>query len=163
MLLQKLDDCGLFKELWQYLKVFDICQLLVVNNSIRCNTLKVNELISVKITLRWPSSHFDHKRRKIFNNILKSFPKISYLTLLDMQTLSKQKAIGRSMEVLYKNKSFCKSLKELSVRQINKYAVKHISNLTELQSLNISSSEITNEGFKEIFSMSNLRCIVISY
>ena len=56
LLLQKLDDCGLFKELWQYLKVFDICQLLVVNNSIRRNTLKVNELVSVKITLRWPRS-----------------------------------------------------------------------------------------------------------
>jgi hypothetical protein len=61
---QKLNDYGIITELWPYLTIKDICQLLVLNKTIRIIAFNNNKLFSKEINFKM-ENRFGEKRNNI--------------------------------------------------------------------------------------------------
>ena len=159
VLIQNLNDHGLLTEIWGFLKIGDICRLLIASKHVREICLTINKLISQRIIIwSWSKGTNEKERNILFNNILKSFPKISCLDLL----MRHNHLFGyTSLSLLYNSKSICNNLTELSV-SMNVNGVRGISKLQNLRSLNISESKITNKGFEEICLLLNIEVLNIA-
>ena len=104
MLLIKLNDCGLIREIWPYLIVGDICCLIVTNKYVRTMCLQINEVVSHDIIL-----DLHNKSEKIRNitltNMIFTFPNISKLTFKLVDKYYYPIRINESLRNLYNCKS----------------------------------------------------------
>ena len=74
LLLQKLNNCGLIREIWPYLVVRDISSLIVTNKYVRTMSLRINEVVSQKIIVDLYKS--EKTRGQILRNMIFTFPNI---------------------------------------------------------------------------------------
>ena len=51
LLIQKLHDCGLMREIWPYLILRDISCLIAVNKDFQAMSIRINEKVSQNINL----------------------------------------------------------------------------------------------------------------
>ena len=157
-LIQKLYDCCLLcNEIWEYLTINDICQLLKVNNNVRTISLIIKEVICQKITINFysfPVSQRQLTLQKIFHN----FSNIYKLVVDTNEPMD-----INCMSVLYNTNSICNRLKGLSILLSNDN-VGGLSNVRNLEILDCSYSPISNSNvFVEICLMKSLTSLDISH
>jgi len=163
--LYKLNDHGIITELWPYLTIKDICQLLVLNKTIRIVALYNNKLFSKEINLKMENSFKEKRNNKKLKNIIFSFPNISKINI----TYQEHKKICHindfiapsHLTILYHSDSVCMSLKELTVKLNNKGSI-GISNLKNLILLDIHSSPMFDNAMIEISTMMTITSLNIS-
>jgi len=135
LLLQKIHDCWLMREIWPYLTFKDISNLHTTNKHVRDIGRMMNQVVSQNIVLNLHyKSEKEEKRANSLGNMISLFPNISKLTFDQM---------NQSLQKLYSSQFICDSLRDLTVSIQSDEGVEGISNLKNIQNLNISCSYIT--------------------
>ena len=110
LLIQKLYDCGLMREIWPYLIVRDISCLIVVNKNIQAMSIRINQEVSQNIFLDLSNNRSEEAKDKILSHMIFYFPNISKLTFKFCNN-----RINQSLIKLYNCESICRSLQDLTV------------------------------------------------
>lgn len=144
-IIQKLNSCGLLRELWCYFTIKDISHLFLLSKKIRFITLGINKLVPSKINLRILSFFIKISGfSKLLRNILFCFPNISSLIV------SQDDRSLYSLRELFDCVSLFQSLKELEVTASIDLDFIGISKLKNIEFLHISHSKITDDIMFEI-------------
>jgi len=154
-------------ELWQYLFIKDICQLLSVNKTIRLICLNINKLVSQKLHYKGFVIRSEEMSTTI-QNIINLFPKISDLELrmiiFQQNNTTERKTIEFNKCLSYLNQCelFRKSLERLLLLNLNDEGSVHIRKLENVKNLVIIQNIMTDRGFSNICDMTNLTSLRIS-
>lgn len=103
MILLKLEDFDLIREIWQHLLINDIINLLSTSVNVRNMSLRVNRFVSQDIDIHLKESD-EENRQKTLNNILQLFPNIEILKLSTSYSFLGS-GLGMSLSVLYDYRS----------------------------------------------------------
>jgi hypothetical protein len=148
-LIPNLDDHDdlLRSEVWPYLTIKDICNLLTVNKNIKEISLSINILYSHTISLCILHRSLFEKNI-ILNNMLKSFPKIVNLIITKRGTNTHPSIVNYAMtsdtmSILYNKQSICNSLQNFQVILADSGCV-GLPNFDNVRKLNVSYSTITS-------------------
>ena len=115
-MLLKLEQYGPLTEIWQYLEIKDIINLINSSKDIGKMCVKINRKIPAKIELSRFKGETEKEKKKILKIILKRFPNISKLRLSsNIENLT----FGTSLSIISNCKSICDSLQDFEVIVVN--------------------------------------------
>ena len=159
LLIINLEQYGTTREVWSYLNLEDIKNLMSASKDTKEFCLRINKTISFNIMIPFFLKNInDLQKNDILRNNLKSFPNISKLKIVDPMGIT-----IAIMKVIYCNNNLCQTLQDLTVTFDGDGAMKGMSNLINLTKLNLTGSNISEEGIKELFKMSKLKELNISF
>lgn len=168
MILTRLDDVGLLREVWHYFIPKDIIRLMMVNKIVLKICLKINKVVPQEIILNLDnlSRNRQHKANLIFfvKKIISSFPNITkFEFLISILLAYSENSMDESLLSLCDSSSVCQNIQELFIPKLTAKGMTGISKLINIKSLNISYSDITNNNvWSEILSMTTLTSLDIS-
>lgn len=145
------------REIWYYFTIKDILQLISVDTNIKSLCTRINDKFPQRIKIRLISDLTDQQNAKILKSTISfTFPNISKLDIVSFKYCDNVCLSTKLMSVLYRSDSLRRSLKELTVEVKSDDGLYGMSQLTQLTSLDISYSSITDKGLIYISALTNL-------
>jgi len=161
MILIDLEPSGMTRLIWPYLSIIDVMRLRFSNReSIGSLCIRMNRLVSRKIKIRILEATEEKQEQKI-RDIHNFFSNIYSLTV---QRNATGKVVN-SIKVLSESSDLHKNLRELKITiQGIKFddGIIGLSHFTNITSLDLTGSSITNKGLKEIGFLTNMLFLNLS-
>ena len=156
MFFSQLNNHQLLREIWLYLKPFDIYQLLKVDNVTRNLCINLNKIVSQELSLGDLDEFDEEEKERIMYQLVLCFPKLSKVDFSGGMPLNK------SLKKLFNLKSVCESIEELHVKIFDDSETEKINKLSQLKSLKIRGSKISKRGLENICKIDSITSLDIS-